>query len=260
MKFIKLLWAFMIFFCLCLTGCTTSKTSDNNISVPFSPADITHRPYIEVVEELEELGFTNITTETMEYVRWAEGAEEGLTVSIYFGEEWDYEKGDSFSSDIPIKVVYLIDNFLFAPISSDDCQGLPYEVVVKKFTEAGFTNVIATPYETETNDSIEKNTVAAVNIYYNLLNYVDEFDESSEFNPGNEIIVYYWTFIEPTTEAIEETPDISTDNSKNTQMVWITDNGSKYHSKSGCSNMDNPYQITKEDAQNMGYEPCKRCH
>lgn len=43
------------------------------------------------------------------------------------------------------------------------------------------------------------------------------------------------------------------------KMVWIPKSGSKYHSNSGCSNMKNPSQVTKEEAESRGYEPCKKC-
>ena len=55
------------------------------------------------------------------------------------------------------------------------------------------------------------------------------------------------------------TDDTTVDNEKVT-MVWISSSGSKYHSKSSCSNMKSPTQISLEDAQKQGYEPCKRCH
>lgn len=43
-------------------------------------------------------------------------------------------------------------------------------------------------------------------------------------------------------------------------MVWIPATGSKYHSRSDCSGMNNPRQVTLEYAQSHGYEPCKRCY
>lgn len=43
-------------------------------------------------------------------------------------------------------------------------------------------------------------------------------------------------------------------------MVWVSDSGKKYHSRSGCSNMSNPHQISLSDAQAQGYTPCKKCH
>lgn len=44
------------------------------------------------------------------------------------------------------------------------------------------------------------------------------------------------------------------------QMVWIPNSGSKYHSRSGCSNMKNPTQVPIDQAVNMGYQPCKKCY
>ena len=46
-----------------------------------------------------------------------------------------------------------------------------------------------------------------------------------------------------------------------TTMVWIPSSGSgKYHKKSTCSKMKNAVQISLEDAQNRGIQPCKICY
>lgn len=44
-------------------------------------------------------------------------------------------------------------------------------------------------------------------------------------------------------------------------LVWVpTNGGTKYHSYSGCSNMDDPIQVPKGTAERNGFTPCKRCH
>ena len=44
-------------------------------------------------------------------------------------------------------------------------------------------------------------------------------------------------------------------------LVWVpTNGGTKYHTKSSCSGMKDPIQVTEETAIANGYEPCKRCH
>ncbi|MBQ7817323.1 MAG: hypothetical protein IJ388_00820 [Oscillospiraceae bacterium] len=44
-------------------------------------------------------------------------------------------------------------------------------------------------------------------------------------------------------------------------MVWIpTKGGKKYHTHAGCSNMDDPEQVTQSEAESLGFTPCKRCH
>ncbi len=52
-------------------------------------------------------------------------------------------------------------------------------------------------------------------------------------------------------------PEISSE--ETTDMVWIPNSGSKYHSHSGCSNMKNPRQVSREEAERLDYEPCKKC-
>lgn len=49
--------------------------------------------------------------------------------------------------------------------------------------------------------------------------------------------------------------------SEQSEMVWIpTNGGTKYHRTSGCSGMKDPEQVTLEEAEDMGYEPCGRCY
>ena len=60
-----------------------------------------------------------------------------------------------------------------------------------------------------------------------------------------------------TTETKHETnPSTSTIET----MVWIPQNGKKYHSKSSCSNMKSPSQVTKSYAESNGYTACKKCY
>lgn len=44
------------------------------------------------------------------------------------------------------------------------------------------------------------------------------------------------------------------------EKVWIPDSGSKYHRKSTCSGMDSPREVSKVEAEQLGYTPCKRCY
>lgn len=44
-------------------------------------------------------------------------------------------------------------------------------------------------------------------------------------------------------------------------MVWIpTKGGTKYHSSKNCSGMDYPDQVTKSQAEQLGFAPCKKCY
>lgn len=43
------------------------------------------------------------------------------------------------------------------------------------------------------------------------------------------------------------------------ENVWIPSSGTKYHRRSSCSNMNSPQKVTKTQAEQMGYTPCKKC-
>lgn len=42
--------------------------------------------------------------------------------------------------------------------------------------------------------------------------------------------------------------------------VWVSQSGSKYHKRSGCSGMKKPVQMDRSEAESKGYTPCKRCY
>ena len=60
----------------------------------------------------------------------------------------------------------------------------------------------------------------------------------------------------PTDPPVTAAPEQRTE-----QLVWIpTKGGHKYHSNSGCSNMDGPRQVTVSEATALGFTPCKKCY
>ena len=70
---------------------------------------------------------------------------------------------------------------------------------------------------------------------------------------------------QPTAQSTPEvTPEITeapvAENT--TEMVWISETGSKYHNKPDCGKM-NPnkaYQISRSDAESQNYGACKKCY
>lgn len=138
-------------------------------------------------------------------------------------------------------------NLIAVPKSSVECEALHYSEAVELFINAGFTNVMAVSTETEDYGQTTEGSIIIVSVDDNPI-----FEKGQEFASDVLVVVYYRTLVEPKpTEPPPTQPAV---------MVWIPANGSKYHSRSSCSNMKNPTQVTKEAAEQMGYEPCKRCH
>ena len=71
---------------------------------------------------------------------------------------------------------------------------------------------------------------------------------------------------EQTPEPITAEPEVETYSTEvspqsDVILVWVSDDGKKYHKKSDCSNMQNNVrQVTIEEAKEMGRDACKRCH
>lgn len=63
-----------------------------------------------------------------------------------------------------------------------------------------------------------------------------------------------------TKPAITDKPVTTTAYEEKIEMVWIPSSGTKYHSRSNCSGMKSPRQVSLEYAQGLGFSPCKRCH
>jgi len=64
---------------------------------------------------------------------------------------------------------------------------------------------------------------------------------------------------EASNQTTPETSSSPTSNTTNSTMVWVDDTAKRYHKKNGCG-MDNAYQVTLEEAINMGKTPCGRCY
>lgn len=61
--------------------------------------------------------------------------------------------------------------------------------------------------------------------------------------------------------SVESSDQLEAESEEQAVMVWIpTHGGTKYHSKSTCSNMDDPEEVTLEEAKAMGFTPCGRCY
>lgn len=68
-------------------------------------------------------------------------------------------------------------------------------------------------------------------------------------------------FASTSTSDLDDSESSVIETSPHSGSVWIpTNGGTKYHTNSSCSNMENPQKVSEDEAIAMGFEPCKRCH
>lgn len=148
-------------------------------------------------------------------------------------------------------------------ISSDACKKFSCGEVLQKFQKAGFEEIDAYTVEGEKTDDYEQKQVSYVTIGFSgSSHYYDVFSEGDKFNADDWVTVYYE---EPTEESVQvETNHNEVKNNiqgnKKELMVWVTETGTKYHSKQSFGKSKGAVQIPLSEAENRGLEPCKRCH
>ena len=85
--------------------------------------------------------------------------------------------------------------------------------------------------------------------------YYEPEPEYNEPEPETEPEYY-----EPETEYYEPEPEYyEPDVYAADGMCWVSRTGSCYHNRSDCSNMNNPYYWTIEDAEANERKPCSKC-
>lgn len=53
--------------------------------------------------------------------------------------------------------------------------------------------------------------------------------------------------------------EVSCSNTTDLEMVWIPRTGKRYHRNKACSDMENPREVTIEEAVDLGFTPCGNC-
>ena len=81
------------------------EVGDGEVAVPASASDYKYENFKDVQEDLEDAGFTNITTEIL-YDIVLGWTEEGEVKSVSIDGRTEYEKGEVFNMDAPIVITY----------------------------------------------------------------------------------------------------------------------------------------------------------
>ena len=185
------------------------------------------------------------------------------------------------------------------PCDSYYCDGKQYAEIVAQFENAGFTNVKIVEQqgdnakETRINGSVIAVTVndniifsqgeiidsnSEIKIYY----VVSSITETTQQNDNTSSTVseiqsdvtsteqeqsigiapnINQSRVDSDSEPYSESENETISSNENTSsMVWISENGKRYHNKATCSGMKSPKKVTEEYAEEHGYEPCKRCY
>lgn len=123
-------------------------------------------------------------------------------------------------------------------------------------------NLVASGVQIEAYSIEDDGEGICFNVYcYNVqpgitINYATGESSNSQTSATEKNTTVKTTEKETEKQTISQNGNADSDNN----LVWIPNSGSKYHARSSCSNMKNPSQVTKSEAEQRGYEPCKKCY
>ena len=122
------------------------------------------------------------------------------------------------------------------------------------------------------NKTLLQEGYAKIATYPPNVKYVDDFTAIQEEARNNKKGLWGYEATSSASNSSQTTSSTDTTNSNssstsdnsenieyNGQTVYRSKTGSKYHYSPTCSNMKNPTEITLEEAENLGLEPCKKC-
>lgn len=92
---------------------------------------------------------------------------------------------------------------------------------------------------------------------------ITETDSTEEVNPADSAAASVSDNEEAAAEPVNEAePENPPESVENTEMVWLSATGDKYHSIPNCGRMnpDKARQVTREQAESSGHSACTKCY
>lgn len=189
---------FALFFAFTLIGCDLSGDSlgENEIQVKSSESMLVGSNYEEVVEKLQDWGFTNIETIAVYDIVWG-FTPAGSTKSVTIDGSDSFQYGDIFDKDALVVVTYSmpVEDEPEEPLGENEVRvlsteysfiGLNYLSVVETLQDWGFTNIITVPVYDIIFDITQPGSTKDVKI-----DGVDSYKIGDIYSKDTEIIVTY---------------------------------------------------------------------
>ena len=122
-------------------------------------------------------------------------------------------------------------------------------VTVEGILDNGFADIELEDCEILNIEKAESNTEASVS----------SADESTSFTPKPTATTK--PTIKPTANPTPKpTPQPTEEPASQSNVVWLSRTGEKYHNNPNCGNMKTPIESTLDEAIASGREPCKKCY
>lgn len=158
------------------------------IPIGYSCDELIGREYTQVVQILNEEGFSNVSTDKISDLSIKDKDKDNVVTDVKMRFLADFDEDTTYPSDAAITVEYHTLELFEAPLSDRKIKGMNYAEVVKEFENAGFTNVsIKAEYDVITGWLKKDGEVESV-----IING-DKIQTEAEYRPDADVVVYYHT-------------------------------------------------------------------
>lgn len=191
---IKKYWkAFLIVLCvIVLAGFVAYQVSEFKKLIPvgMSSEEMKGLHYEEVENKLRAAGFINVQLEALEDLEIENKQQEGVVEQVVIDEVHSFKETKKFSYEDEVIIRYHAIKEIYSPVSSEDVEGKNYKDIVKKFEQAGFTNVKTKPiYDLVTGWLKSDGEIEEV-----LIDGDNDISTYSSYRPDVEVLIKYHTF------------------------------------------------------------------
>lgn len=181
-KGIRIILLMVLFF---LAACILTSQQ----SIPFGSLryEWQESTYLEVVDELKQLGFSNVHTEEVSDLSISNIENEYQVAEIKLAFGMSFKNTKVYPSFFPITIVYHTIALCSPPLSAKDAKGTNYLDVARAFEDAGYINIhVEAAYDIVTGWFSTEGDVKSISIAGD-----SSFSSSDEFRPDAEVIIVY---------------------------------------------------------------------
>lgn len=166
------------------------KERQKNINITVASTEVVGSDYGEIVEKLEEAGFTNVHVEPEYDLKIENIEDEGRISEIEINGDNEFDDSSQYPYDARIDIIFHALKNIEVPVSARTAQEMNYAELEAMLKDAGFVNIsIERKYDLITGWITKDGTVDEITIEGDA-----DFSENAAYRPNAEIIIVYHTF------------------------------------------------------------------
>ena len=162
-------------------------TLQQRIPMEYSFESLEGLEYQEAVQVLKDTGYKKVRAKEVADLPLSRESEENIVTDVWMSWGWLFNDDTKYPIHLPVIVEYHTIKLFNPPIISKDAKGENYRKIVKKFEDAGFTNItVQVEYDLLTGWIIDDGAVKSITIDGDK-----NYSYSDEYRSDVEVVITY---------------------------------------------------------------------